>query len=409
MSRPARPKGDCRRAEPEGPVGPHGRPKGGTPRAQCEGSPVSKAGQPDRVRRGLPALAAAALAAPAAAQGQAQAPVRWRFQSTWPPGEFHEYALDVARAINEMTTGRLHIEMLPAGAVVPAFSVLDAVHRGDIDGSHNVPAYWVGKNPAFGLFGAGPSFGMDAQMLLGWMDHGGGKDLYDELYQRVMKFNVQGFLYGSFPTQPLGWFRKDIRSPDDFKGLRYRTSGLAVDLFKAMGAEVISVPAAQILEAIRDKSIDAAEFATATADSELGLPGALPVYMVQSYHQPLECFELLINRSKFAALAPELQAMVRTGIRAATVSMWTKAMHRNAEDYQRIRGTRGVRSIRTPPAVLRAQLQAWDRVIAARSIDNPFFARIIESQKRWAVRVLAWHQDFTVRSDMAFEHHFLRK
>lgn len=336
----------------------------------------------------------------------AQEQITWRFQSTWPTGEFHDYALDFARIVSDVTGGRLRIEMLPAGAVVPAFNVLDAVHRGTIDGSHNVCAYWVGKNAAYGLFGAGPSFGMDAHMLLGWMEYGGGKELYEELHRRVMKFNVEGFLYGPFPTQPLGWFRKEVKSPSDFAGLRYRSSGLAVDMFKAMGAEVISLPAGEILKGIRDKVIDAAEFATATSDRQLGLPSVLPVCMVQSYHQPFECFEVLVNADRFGALAPGMQVQVRAGVRAASADLWLKVMHRNSMDYQAMQTKDKVRMVPTPPEVLRAQLRAWDRVTAAKSIENRFFAKVVESQKQWAARVVPWHQEITVSGDMAQEHYF---
>jgi TRAP-type mannitol/chloroaromatic compound transport system substrate-binding protein len=177
------------------------------------------------------AAGAATLAFPAIVRGQG-APINLRFQSTWPTKDiFHEYALDFAKKVNDMSAGRLRIEVLPAGAVVKAFDLIDAVNKGVLDGGHGVAAYWYGKNSAYSLFGTGPSFGMDANMLLGWLHYGGGRELYNELQHKVMGFDVEGFLYGPMPTQPLGWFKKVVKGPEDFKGLKYRTVGLSFDVF----------------------------------------------------------------------------------------------------------------------------------------------------------------------------------
>ena len=197
----------------------------------------------------------------------------FKFQSTWPTKDiFHEYALDFAKKVNDMTGGRLKIEVLPAGAVVKAFDLIDAVNKGTLDGGHGVAAYWYGKNTAYSLFGTGPSFGMDANMLLSWFEYGGGKQFYQDLHQNVMKFDVVGFIYGPMPTQPLGWFKKQVTSAADFKGLKYRTVGLSVDVFKEMGAAVVSLPGGEIVPALDRGLIDAAEFNNASSDRLLGFP-----------------------------------------------------------------------------------------------------------------------------------------
>ena len=240
-----------------------------------------------------------------------------RFQSTWPTKDiFHEYALDFAKKVNEMSGGRLKIDVLPAGAVVKAFDLIDAVNKGTLDGGHGVTAYWYGKNAAYSLFGTGPSFGMDANTLLAWVEYGGGRALYDELQHSIMKFDIVGFLYGPMPTQPLGWFKKQVKSPADLKNLKYRTVGLSVDVFKEMGASVVALPGGEIVPALDRGVIEAAEFNNASSDRLLGFPDVSKICMLQSYHQPLEIFEILFNKKKYNSLPTELKAIIRYAAQA---------------------------------------------------------------------------------------------
>ncbi|RPH64855.1 MAG: TRAP transporter substrate-binding protein [Myxococcaceae bacterium] len=360
-------------------------------------------------RRGFLGAAAAVAAAPVVANAQ-QAPISLRFQSTWPTKDiFHEYALDYAKKVNEMSGGRLKVDVLPAGAVVKAFDLIDAVHKGTLDGGHGVSAYWYGKNSAYSLFGTGPSFGMDANMLLGWMEYGGGRDLYNELQQKVMKLNVEGFLYGPMPTQPLGWFKKQVTKPEEFKGLKYRTVGLSVDVFKEMGAAVVSLPGAEIVPGLDRGLIEAAEFNNTSSDRLLGFPDVSKTCMLQSYHQPVECFEVLFNKTKFDALSPELKNIIRYAAQASSADMSWKAMARNSQDYIEMREKQNVKFHRTPKEILQAQLAAWDRVVAGKSAENPFFAKVVDSQRKWAQRVVAWYQDITVPGDLAYQHYFSKK
>src|SRR6187402_3546768 len=204
------------------------------------------------------AAGASALAFPMISKGQAATgPTSMRFQSTWPAKDiFHEYAGDFAKKINDMTGGELKIEVLPAGAVVPAFGLLEAVSKGTLDGGHGVLVYHYGKQNALALWNSGPAFGMDANMLLAWHKYGGGKELLDKLYASIGG-NVVSFLYGPMATQPLGWFKKPITKVEDFKGLKYRTNGLAIDLFTGMGAAVNALPAAEIVPAMDRGLLDA--------------------------------------------------------------------------------------------------------------------------------------------------------
>src|SRR5215208_247358 len=190
----------------------------------------------------------------------AQAPISLRFQSTWPTKDiFHEYALDYAKKVNDMSGGRLKIEVLPAGAVVKAFDLLDAVSKGTLDGGHGVVAYWYGKNTAIALWGSGPAFGMDPNMILSWHYYGGGKQLLEEIY-KSLNLNVVSFLYGPMPTQPLGWYKKPVTKIADFKGLKFRTVGLSIDIFTGLGMAVNALPGAEIVPAMDRGLLDAAEF-----------------------------------------------------------------------------------------------------------------------------------------------------
>src|SRR5512134_337724 len=340
----------------------------------------------------------------------AQSPVVLRFQGAWSAKDiFHEYALDYAKKVNEMSGGRLRIEVLPAGAVVPALDLLDAVHKGTIDGCHGVSANWYGKNSAFSLFGTGPALGMDANHFLSWMEYGGGRELYNELLTRALGLNVVGFLYGPMPTQPLGWFRKPITSAAQFKGLRYRTVGISIDVFTGLGAAVNALAEAEIVPAIRTGAVEAAELNNATSDRSLGLPDVSKICMLQSYHQPAEVFEILINRKKHDALPADLKAIVKYASEAASADMSWKAIHRYSEDYASMRDKQGVKFHRTPAEVLRAQMRAWGAVAERRSKENPFFEKVLKSQLAWAQRTVAWAQETIVDSRIAYDYWFAKK
>ncbi|MEW6257718.1 MAG: TRAP transporter substrate-binding protein [Pseudomonadota bacterium] len=348
------------------------------------------------------AAGATAIAAPAV---HAQAPIKLKFQSTWPNKDiFHEFAGDFVRYVNTMAGGRVELELLAAGAVVPAFQVLDAVSSGIIDGGHGVSAYWYGKNKAFSLFGTAPAFGWDADELLGWIRYGGGQQLYDELTQQILKLNVVGMLTGPMPSQPLGWFKMEITSPDQMKGMKYRTVGLGADLFKEMGVAVTIVPGGEIVPAMDRGLLEGAEFNNPSSDLVLGFPDVAKVYMVQSYHQALECFEVLFNKTKFESLPKDVQAIIKGAADAASSDMMWKAQDRYSKDLEAIKA-RGVKVIQTPKPVLEAQLKAWDKVIANLSAD-PFFKKVVDSQMAWAKRVVGFRLEYEPDSAFAYNHFF---
>ncbi|WP_371346678.1 TRAP transporter substrate-binding protein [Ancylobacter sp. IITR112] len=346
--------------------------------------------------------AGATIAAPAV---HAQAPIKLKFQSTWPNKDiFHEFAGDYVKRVNAMTGGRVELEILPAGSVVPAFQMLDAVSSGILDGGHGVAAYWYGKSKAFSLFGTAPAFGWDADELLGWVRFGGGQELYDDLVQNTLKLNVVGMLTGPMPSQPLGWFKKEITSADDMKGMKYRTVGLGADLFKEFGAAVTIVPGGEIVPAIDRGLLDGAEFNNPSSDLILGFPDVAKVYMLGSYHQALECFEILFNKTKFDSLPNDVQEILRGASDATSSTMMWKAQDRYSKDLEAIKA-RGVKVLPTPKAVLEAQLKAWDVVIANLSAD-PVFKKVVDSQKEWAKRIVGFRLEYEPDSKFAYDHFF---
>ena len=357
------------------------------------------------IRGGATAAAAGAAAIAMPNVARSQEAVVFKFQSTWPQKDvFHEYAQDFVNRVNEMGGGRLKIELLAAGAVAKALEVQDAVLSGTLDGGHGVTAYWYGKHKAFSLFGTPPAWGWRANQMLGWIKYGGGQALYDELVQQVLGLDLVGFLTGPMPTQPLGWFKQQITEAAQLQGLKYRTVGLSADLFKEMGAAVTIMGGGEIVPAMDRGLLDAAEFNNPTSDMILGFPDVSKDYMVQSYHQSAECFEIVFNKTKFDALPPDLQAVIRYSAEAASADMSWKAMDRYSKDLEALKAA-GVKVHQTPESVLQAQLAAWDKVIAAQSSD-PFFAKVVESQKAWAKRVVGAQFELEVDQKLAYDHFF---
>lgn len=349
------------------------------------------------------AVAAGAVSAPMLAT--AQTTTTLRFQSTWPSKDiFHEYANDFANKVNAMASGKLKIEVLPAGAVVPAFQLLDAVNKGTLDGGHGVVAYHYGKNSALALWGSGPSYGMDANMVLAWHNYGGGKAILDEIY-KSLNMDVVSYLYGPMPTQPLGWFKRPVSKVEDMKGLKFRTVGLAVDIFTEMGTAVNPLPGGEIVPALDRGLLDAAEFNNASSDRLLGFPDVVKNCMLQSFHQSGEQFEILFNKGKYAALPAELRSIIDYAVQAASADMSWKAIERNSQDYIELKKA-GVKFYKTPDTILRAQLAAWDKTIAKKANENALFKKVLDSQKVFAARAGQWQNDYSVDFKMAYNHYF---
>jgi TRAP-type mannitol/chloroaromatic compound transport system substrate-binding protein len=329
-----------------------------------------------------------------------------KLQTSWPASDiFTEMAQQYVERVNSMAGGRLKIDLLQGGAVVHPFQVLDGVHGGQIDMAHTVTVYWYGKHRAASLFGTGPVFGFNANEGLGWIHNGGGKELFDELQTKIMKLNVKSFFAMPMPTQPLGWFKKEVKSANDLKGLKYRTVGLAANLMQAMGLSVAQLPGGEIVPAMQRGVIDAFEFNNPTSDRRFGAQDVAKNYYLGSHHQATEYFEIMINRAKFNGLPKEQQAIIQYAAEAASSANEWRAYDQYSKDLQELITKDKVNVHRTPQSVFDAEIKAWDGLIAQLEKDE-FMKRVMDSQKAWVRRVTYYTMLNQTDYKGAFNHHF---
>jgi TRAP-type mannitol/chloroaromatic compound transport system substrate-binding protein len=248
---------------------------------------------------------------------------------------------------------------------------------------------------------------MDANMLLSWHKYGGGKELLSKLYASIGA-NVVSFPYGPMPTQPLGWFKKPITKNEDFKGLKYRTVGISIDVFTGLGAAVNALPGGEIVPAMDRGLLDAAEFNNASSDRLLGFPDVSKVCMLQSFHQNAEQFEITFNKTKYDALPPKMKTIIENAVEAASADMSWKAIDRYSKDYIEMQTKQGVKFYKTPDVVLQRQLTAYDEAADKKASDNALFKEIVESQKVFAERAVRWDLDTNVNRRMAYNHYFAK-
>src|SRR5258705_6711182 len=207
-------------------------------------------------------------------------------------------------------------------------------------------------------------------------------------------------------TEPLGWFKKPITNISQFKGLKYRTVGLSVDVFTGMGAAVNALPGGEIVPAMDRGLLDAAEYNNMSSDKLLGFADVAKVCMLQSFHQNAEQFEIMFNKTKYDALPAKLRAIIDHGVEAASQDLVWKSIDRYSKDYVELREKDKVNFYKTPPAILQAQLTAYDAVAEKKGAGNALFKEIEASQKVFAERVLKWDFDNNVRREMAYNHYF---
>jgi TRAP-type mannitol/chloroaromatic compound transport system substrate-binding protein len=339
----------------------------------------------------------------------AQSPVVLKMQGAWGAKDiFNEMAEQYVKRVNEMAGGRLRIDYLIAGSVVKPFEVMDATSKGVLDGCHSVPVYWYGKHKAASLFGTGPVFGNDAHHTIAWFYQGGGKALYDELTQKHLNLNVVGFLVFPMPTQPFGWFRQPVKDAAGLKGMKYRTVGLAADLFQAMGAKVTQLPGGEIMPALERGVIDAFEFNNPTSDMRFGAQDVLKNYMMGSFHQASESFEIVFNKKRYESLSKDLQAILQYGVEAVNSANFWLAMENYSRDLQILKEKHKVNVIKTPRSIMQEQLKAWDKLAADLSKD-PINKKIIDSQREWFRRVVYYTQYNDADYRLAFEHVYKTK
>lgn len=362
------------------------------------------------LKTGVAAAAGAAtgiLGAPAVVT--AAAPKVVKMQTSWPASDiWMDFARQYTERVEKMSGGRLKVDLLPAGAVVKAFQVMDAVSDGVLDAAHSVPVYWYGKNKAASLFGTGPVFGGSATTMLAWFNAGGGKELYRELTQDKMGLNVYGYLGFPMFAQPFGWFKDPVTKAEQLKGFKYRTVGLAADLMQRLGMSVAQLPGGEIVPAMERGVIDAFEFNNPSSDRRFGAQDVAKNYFLSSYHQASESFEFLFNKDFMDDLEPDLRAILEFGVEAASTANTAIAMDNYSKDLEELATKEGVTIHRTSKEILDAQLKAWDQIIPELEKDA-FMKKVLDSQRDWVKRVTYYELMNAPDYALAFNHYFPEK
>lgn len=326
--------------------------------------------------------------APAAAQAKATV---LKAQASFPPTSllFLDFK-DYAERVDKMSGGRLKIETLPPGAIVGAFEVADGVNRGVLDAAFTCTYYFIGKHKAAALFTDVPGgpFGMDTIDFWGWEYEGGGVELLNEFYQQILKMKIVA--YPIFPTgaQSLGWFKKPLKSIADLKGLKYRVPGIAAEVYKEIGVSVVTLPGGEVLPALERGVLDATEWYTPGEDILLGFHNVQKYYYYPGVHETAGACDFLVNKDVWDKLPADLQAIMKGGAAETALRSMTRFNRRDAEALRDFRDKHKVNLVRTPDDILVEYLKAWDKIAATESGKDPFFKRVLESQRAYAALVV---------------------
>jgi len=330
------------------------------------------------------------LVAPAGAQ-QPAGVKNLKFQSTWPASStLQDNFRYFAERVDKLTAGQVKIEALAAGQIVPPFEILDATHKKVIDGGHGIAYYWVGKNKAATLFSNTPAgvAGMDHMDFLGWIYEGGGLELWWDFYQKELKLNVIAFPILPSSPQAFGWFKRPIKNLADFKGMKCRQTGIVAEVYQRMGMQTVNLPGGEIVPSAQRGVIDCAEWVGGIEDLRLGLPQVWKYHYTPGMHESASIGEIIINTDVWKGLTAQQQEAIRSAATETFVRWGVRWQKQNAEAIVEMRTKYGTQILRTPPDVLLAFLKAWDEIAAEESAKNPFFKKVIDSQRAYASKVI---------------------
>jgi TRAP-type mannitol/chloroaromatic compound transport system substrate-binding protein len=342
-------------------------------------------------RQFLQGAGAATLAAGAMASGAAHAApeYKWKMVTTWPknfPG-LGTGANYLAKLIGEMTNGRIQVKVYGAKELVGALEIFDAVSRGTAEMGHGAAYYWKGKSIAAQFFAAVP-FGLTAQEMNSWLYHGGGMELWEELYA---KFGLVPGAAGSTGVQMGGWFNKEINSLDDVKGLKMRMPGLGGEVLKRAGGTPVLLPGGEIFPALQSGAIDASEWVGPYNDLAFGLYKAAKYYYYPGWHEPGTTLESFINKEAFEALPKDLQVLVRNAIRVANQDMLADFTAKNNRALEQLVKEHGVQLRKFPDDVLKKLKTLSDEVVAEEAAKDPMAQKVYDSFVKFRDQATAWH------------------
>ena len=349
------------------------------------------------LRRSLLRAVVAATAAVVLSVGTAhsQTPVRIRIQTAVPSASIYfELLKKMGDRVDKMSAGRVKMEMLPDGAVVAAFEILDAVDKGVVDGGYAWTHYWSGKNAAAGLFSnpmAGAGVGLDQLSHMAWIFEGGGYDLYRKLYKDVLKVNVEPIFVQPMGPDPLGWFKRPIASAEDFKKMKYRAPpGITGEIFKEMGVSAVALPGGEIVTSAQRGVIDAAEWIGPADDLNLGLQTIWKHYYLQGLHQSTDIGEIIINKTVWDKLSPDLQEILRGAAMASMMETYSFNVWRNAQAIVELREKHGVNILDTPKEFFPEFVRATNVVLDRYAGKDAFFKEVLDSQRTFAKTVVPY-------------------
>ena len=332
-----------------------------------------------------------------------------KMQATWPASlTLYENFTMFAERVDKLSGGTLKIETMPAGQVVPAFEVLDATHKKVLDGAHAWGGYWTGKDKTSILFTGGPggTFGMDYTDYMGWMFYGGGWDLYQEFYQKQLQLNVVVFPILPSGPQAFGWFKKPIQTVEDMKGMKCRQTGMAGEVWQAMGFTVVNMPGGEIIPSAQRGVIDCAEWVGGVEDLRLGFQNVWKYHYSPGVHENTTVGELLINGDVWKSLTPQQQEWIKSAANETFVIWHAKWQRQNADALKEMQEKHGVQILRTPPEILQAFIKKWDEIAAAEAEKNPFFKKVHESQRQYASLVVPYKRFYFPPYSFMANHYF---
>jgi TRAP-type mannitol/chloroaromatic compound transport system substrate-binding protein len=339
----------------------------------------------------------------------AQAPIRWKVQSAWPPTSIVQDAAKLlVETIDKTSGGRLKMELSPAGAIVPPFEIQDAVNRGVLDAGHTTPGYILGKLKAFVPLTHGPLFGMDFIDYFGWYWEGGGHELLNEAYQQRLKMNVVSFQVHPEGPQAMGWFKKEIRSFNDIKGQRYRIYSAGAEVYNKLGIAGVTLAGGEIVPALERGAIDGAEWINCYDDKVLGIDKVAKFHYAPGMHEPVTVGEFIINKAKWDALPADLKEVVKTSIQASYWIHFVRFQEKTAKACQELL-TAGVKIVKTTDELNKAFLKAYDEVWQADAAKDDFYKKVIDSQKKYSGLVVPYRLSYWPNYNFIAEHYYKDK
>ncbi len=326
----------------------------------------------------------------AAAVADPQKVYHWKMVTAWPknfPG-LGTGANHLAKIIGEMSGGRLQIKVYGANELVGPLEIFDAVSRGTAQMGHGAAYYWKGKVPAAQFFASVP-FGLSGHEMTGWLYHGGGMELWQEVYE---PFGLLPLAVGNTGAQMGGWFNREINSLEDLKGLKMRIPGLGGEVLRRAGGLPVLLPGGEIYSSLETGAIDATEWIGPYNDLAFGLHKAAAYYYYPGWHEPGSVLELLVNKEAFAALPDDLQAIVEQAARAAYLDMLANFTAKNNLALDTLVNEHQVQVRRFPDDVLR-QLRIFSaQVLAEQAENDPVTAKVYAAFTAYASRALEWDQ-----------------